>query len=281
MEKYIIKDYKKYGLKGKVFGNLTVLFDFYNPAENYKSRHYCHCRCICGKEKDYKAYALKVGDAKSCGCLQHNGLSHVIHDLTNKRFGRLVALYYSGESKWYCKCDCGAEVDVLSQSLISGTTKSCGCFSRDTARKLKLTHGMTKTRFYSIWCNMRKRCNDPHIVAYTNYGARGITVCDSWKNSFENFRDDMYKSYQEHVDKFGEKNTSIDRIDVDGDYCKENCRWATAKEQAVNRSNNHLITFDGKTLTIAQWATVTHINPKKLWGRIVKLKWPVERALTT
>ena len=157
-------------------------------------------------------------------------------NLVGKRFGKLVVIEERGTNKWgnclfLCKCDCGGQNIIPSAHLRSVRTKSCGCMSsRNFIGKNSITHGFRHNSFYNRFILMKARCNNPKNHKYPIYGARGIKCL--WK-TFEEFRDDMYKSYLRHIEKFG-KDTSIDRIDVNGHYCKENCRWATAKEQSVN-----------------------------------------------
>lgn len=125
-------------------------------------------------------------------------------------------------------------------------------------------HGFTKTKFYYTWVNMQNRCNRPSIEKYQRYGARGIKL--KWRD-FEDFKSDMYKSYQAHVREFGEKNTQIDRINVDGNYCKKNCRWVTIDEQAKNRSNIRLIEVKGETKTLLEWSQLLNVCYGTLWSR--------------
>ena len=134
---------------------------------------------------------------------------------------------------------------------------------------------MSKTRFYEIWVGMKKRCDSEKSKAYKWYGARGITYQPSWA-SFESFRDDMYESYQRHVEKFGEKQTTIDRIDVNGNYTKENCRWATREEQDNNRRDSRYVGDTG--LTVAQFAKKHNINYQTLMGRLKRGKNPIDNT---
>lgn len=153
-------------------------------------------------------------------------------DLTEQRFNRLTALYQIAGSRptsWRCKCDCGAEINVQSFQLRNGRTKSCGCFRRERGAVLLKTHGESganRTRTYTTWMRMIARCTNPKIDQYRYYGARGISVCDRWRNSYEAFRADMGERPANHT---------IDRINSDGNYEPGNCRWATPLEQSRNR----------------------------------------------
>lgn len=157
----------------------------------------------------------------------------------NKIYGKLQVMKFSHVDKfrhkhYLCKCDCGKEKIININSLKTGNTKSCGCIQRESFKSIITKHDMSRTRFFGILTHMKQRCYNINHKKYHNYGGRGITICDSWLNSFDNFKDDMYESYLEHVEKFGEKNTSIDRIDPDGNYELNNCRWATSLEQRYN-----------------------------------------------
>lgn len=164
-------------------------------------------------------------------------------DLTGKTFGRLTVIERAestkhGAARWRCKCDCGNEKIVIGDELRKGNTKSCGCYAKETAKETALkyisgknkTHGKTGTLIYKEWSGMKRRCFNAHDKSFCNYGGRGITVCDRWRDSFEAFYDDV--SILPH---FGEKGYSLDRIDNDGNYEPNNIRWATAKQQANNR----------------------------------------------
>lgn len=138
----------------------------------------------------------------------------------------------NGKSYWLCKCDCGNFTKATSVNLRQNSHKSCGCYQVDFPSFKR--HGMSDTRFHNIWKGMKKRCFKESSGNYGRYGGRGITVCKRWL-VFENFRDDMHKQYVNHVNKFGEKDTQIDRINVNGNYEPKNCRWVTIKEQASNK----------------------------------------------
>lgn len=113
-----------------------------------------------------------------------------------------------------------------------------------------MRHGFRYTKFYSKWASMKGRCNRKSRSDYNTYGGRGITYTPRWEK-FENFKEDMYESYLDHVEKYGERNTTLDRIDVNGNYCKENCRWATVEEQNRNQTSNIYVNIDGEVLTVS------------------------------
>lgn len=154
-----------------------------------------------------------------------------------KKFNSLTVLSseHSGRNiNLVCQCDCGKIKSIRKTSVVSGGTKSCGCFREKQMMTRFKTHGNSRSRFYRIWRCMKSRCNNKHYPRFSDYGGRGISVCEDW-NKFENFSSDMFESYQKHCQKFGENKTSIDRIDNNKNYNLINCRWATPKEQCANR----------------------------------------------
>ena len=139
-------------------------------------------------------------------------------------------------------------------------------------------HGLAKSPFWNRWYAMRQRCQDKQNKEYFRYGGRGITVCKRWEK-FTSFQKDMYQSYLEHCKNFGNKDTSLDRKDNNGNYNKKNCRWVTLNQQANNKRNNIFLTFKNKTLSVSQWAKLKKIDPRLFFGRL-KRGWSVEKILT-
>ena len=194
-------------------------------------------------------------------------------DIAGQQFGRLTAISYEGEKKWKCKCKCGSEVVISSRNLRSGKSTSCGCFQRETCKKLQFSHGKSSDLAYNVWKMMKQRCSNPKNPKYEMYGGRGIEVCDRWKNSFENFLDDMGNRPS--------KDHSIDRIDVNGNYEPSNCRWANSKIQASNKRSNVFFEVDGISLTAAQLSEIYGVPRRTIRYRIVELGWSAERASKT
>ena len=165
-----------------------------------------------------------------------------------KRYGKLTVIKRNGSSKdgkamWLCKCDCGGYVTTIGKSLRNGDCTSCGCHRKEVLKrggKANLKHGETNNRLYNIWRGIKKRCRLKTNHGYKWYGAKGIDVCDDWYDSYEKFRDWSLKNgYKEGL--------TIDRIDVDGDYEPNNCRWVAWITQENNRSNTVYVDYKGKT----------------------------------
>ncbi len=177
--------------------------------------------------------------------------------------------------RWNCVCECGTKRVVFEKSLVDGSSRSCGCYHREIMKdvgKCNRTHGMTDSRLYRIYRNMLDRCYDKNNIRYENYGGKGIIVVKEW-HTFEAFM--KWALANGYTDKL-----SIDRIDLDGNYAPDNCRWADAITQANNKSNNTNYTYNGETHTIAEWARIVNMPYKKLWKRF-HIGWSVEKALTT
>lgn len=201
-----------------------------------------------------------------------------MEDLTGRTFGRLTVLRFAGRDKhrhliWTCQCECGNVRDVTKWNLLNGITVSCGCYTSDRARKQLTKHGFYNNQFYSVWRDMMRRCYDVKQSCYDRYGGRGISVCDEWHN-VESF----IQWCESQPFKTG---LTIDRIDNNKGYSPENCRFVTLKENQNNRSSNHVISYAGKSQTITEWAEETGLTPSCLYGRINRLGWSVERALST
>ena len=203
-------------------------------------------------------------------------------DLTGMRFGRLVVINRAKNTKdrksqWLCRCDCGNETIVCGRYLRSGATKSCGCYHSERTHEVGIRnkiHGFSHTRLYRIWNGILRRCNNPKSKRYSDYGGRGITVCEEWASDFMCFRSWALKNgYCDDL--------SLDRKDNDGPYSPENCRWATDYVQANNARSNRLITYKGKTQTMKQWADEYGLNYATLLSRLDRNHWPIEKALLT
>lgn len=272
-------------LTGKRFGKLTVI-DRAPSKITPKGQHKTmwNCVCDCGNASVVGTTNLLSGHTKSCGCLQKTSRLGHIRDLTGQKFGRLTVVKraedmydkFGRHTMWECPCECGKTTIVGTSTLTCGVTKSCGCYKSEVTSKRAKTHGMSKTRLYGVWRTMLSRCYNENTKKYKLYGDRGIQVCDEW-HKFENFYEwTISNGYDENAD-FGE--CTIDRINNDGNYCPENCRWATRLEQANNTRTNHFLEWNNENHTISQWANIVGINRRTISERI-NSGWSVEDALT-
>lgn len=197
-------------------------------------------------------------------------------DLVGRRFGKLVVLERHGCDKqncvrWRCLCDCGKECFPIRYSLIAGLSRSCGC-GRLAAIVRNGRWGGASMRLlseYNSWRTMLSRCYSQTDFGFARYGGRGITVCRRWRNSFIAFVTDMGKR---------PAGMSLDRKNNDGNYCRSNCRWATRRQQAYNRSTNRILIFRGSSRCIAEWARLTGITPAGIVGRL-RRGLPIDKVL--
>lgn len=258
-------------LSGKKFGKLTVL-DY--AGTNTHGARLWTCQCECGNIIKTDTSSLKQGKRKSC-----SNCSRKHYKLEGQRFGRLTVMNEVETSKagsyWLCRCDCGNEIVTKGNSLVSGKTMSCGCYSKDMLIRSNTKHGKARTRIYNIWLSMRARCNSPNNPNYKYYGAKGITVCDEW-NSTEGF----VNFYNWAVTNGYEDSLSIDRIDFNKGYSPSNCRWATWQQQIENRSCTVYMTYNGETKTTIEWSKITGLSRKLLNDR-KRRGWDDEKSLTT
>lgn len=188
-------------------------------------------------------------------------------NILGQRYGRLVAIERvgsrNGASVFLCLCDCGNKKEILLKSIRSGATRSCGCYMSEVHKAQNITHGERvngiRSTEYSIWSTMLCRCRNKKDRAFVYYGGRGISVCQRWE-SFENFLSDMgRRPSPKH---------SIERNNNNGNYEPGNCRWATRIDQNNNTSRNRILSINGESKTIAEWARIYQIPYKRLSHRI-------------
>ena len=192
-------------------------------------------------------------------------------ELSGRKFNKLTVISYSntkkGNTHWNVKCDCGNSLVVNGSYLLNNHTKSCGCLQGSGI----VTHGKTQTLSYETWGRMKTRCLNAKNKDYKYYGGRGITICNRWRNSFENF----YKDMGDRPDGM-----TLERIDNSKGYEPNNCKWATHEEQCNNKRNNCILTYRGISLNLVQWAKRLRINKSTLYWRI-RQGWPIQKAFAT
>lgn len=228
------------------------------------------CRCDCGNEREVDIRNLRNGHIKSCGKCNYTEIK------IGDKFGHWTVIgdcqrASNGYHKEYlCECDCANKTQryVDEQNLKRGNSTSCGCETAKSVRLRMTKHGDTGTRLFVIWANMKQRCLNPNSDCYHHYGGRGITICQEWLDSYESFRGwALAHGYRDDL--------SIDRINVNGDYSPDNCRWATAKEQGSNKRNNVRITYKNENHTINEWSEITGISRQTISDRYRK-GYPLE-----
>ena len=250
------KDFNQFDIIGSKFNSFTVISFEYSKKNKYQFDYFYKCKCECGKETIVSRHSLINGITKNCGC------KHNLESLLGKKIGKLLVISYDDNMirgkgrKCICKCDCGNTYITWDRLIRYGNRQSCGCLEAVRTQGT-YRHGFSrkksKERLYKTWANMKSRCNNPNTKSYSDYGGRGIKICDEWNNDFISFKN--WALSNGYTDKL-----TIDRIDNNKGYYPENCRWVGKDIQGINKRNCINITYKGKTQTISQWSRETGIN---------------------
>lgn len=232
---------------------------------------------VCQKEYAVKDYRAESSRCCSRACAGEYKRKQKQNELLGNRFGRLTIIgFEAGGGRHFrvlCKCDCGNVKPYIYDCLRSGGTISCGCYAKE---RRSTANGLSRSRLYKVWTSMKNRCYDPNMDNYQYYGGRGITVCDEWKGNFLAFYEwAMANGYDEN-EKYME--CTLDRIDVNGNYEPQNCRWIGAKQQVLNKRNSTLYLYNGENLTIPQLAVKYGKSEIAIKSRI-KLGFTIEQAI--
>lgn len=255
---------------------LTAL-NFEYILDGKRNRKMVKAECECGNTKIIATESMISGRTHSCGCKRILTPDSSFY-IKGQRFSKLVVIELAKSNNsayWLCDCDCGKKTTVKASSLRNGHTKSCGCNIAIAAKtgQSPLTHGGSKTSTYVVWRCMKSRCYNKNTNNYNRYGGKGITVCDRWLHSFENFLADMGERPYRYT---------LDRVDTNKSYCKENCRWANYQQQANNKNNNRLVEVMGETLTLAdavrKYAVVSY---SIVHHRLSVFGWDLKSSLFT
>lgn len=256
---------------GERYGKLLVL-GYAGKAPDGHSMW--RCKCDCGNEKVLRSNNLQ--HSKSCGCVTSAPSPAT---MIGKTFGNLTVVGRVRNNKWNdavweCICVCGRVSYRRTTELNRGISTDCGHHSKEKVHK---KHGdashKRQARLYRIYHDMIRRCEKPYRDDYERYGGRGISVCEEWRNSYEAFRSwSLENGYSEDL--------TIDRIDVNGNYSPENCKWSTCTEQANNKRNNHIVEYHGERYTLAELGRIVGV-PGYVLGARIRLGWDIERAVST
>ena len=254
------------------------------------------CECNCDKHTKFvtTGYRIRTGIVKSCGCILDEIRRSRFINMTGWKMwehgvsdSRLTVLRQeesknqenSSDTYWLCECNCGnhKQIIVRGTDLRQGRVRSCGCLFDEYINDMR-DNSCKSEKLYAIWCGIKGRCYVESNSSYKNYGGRGIQVCDEWKNSYSNFKNwAINNGYNENAMR-GE--CTIERIDVNGNYCPNNCKFVTSKEQANNRRSNRLITINGVTKNITEWADAVGLTNDCIYARL-KLGWTEYNAVMT
>ena len=268
---------------GKVSGDFRVIS---LESQHSNGEYFYNCECIhCGASIIKRRFVIVNNKCGNCKCQNVEKMKKKYVGNVYKTIKVLdldhIEKPINHDNKYFFKCHCLlCGRDFVLESRYLGVYESCGC------REGNIKHGMNGTRFYAIHHDMVTRCCNPNSKAYNNYGGRGIKVCDRWlgESGFIHFKEDMYDSYLKRAEECGgEQYISIDRKDVNGDYCKENCRWATRKEQANNVRTNHIVYYNGEELSLAEAVdkyAIDGLDYNTIKKRIYA-GWSIEEALRT
>ena len=251
---------------GQKFGRLTVV----EIAEGEKRKKY-RCLCECGSVCIVRSDGLISGHTQSCGCLKKERQSEANSKAIEPGavFSRFTVVENTGEKDhtgsylYRCRCECGTEKIVAGTVLRTGRIQSCGCLRKERQIAAVKTHGGYKSRLYQIWDAMVQRCTNENHPSYGYYGGRGIEVCPEWRDSFAAFQDwAITNGYDDSAEKW---ECTLDREKTNGNYDPDNCRWITQKEQMNNTRRCYLVTVDGETKNLTQWAEAIGVHRQTLY----------------